>query len=105
MTSEEIFTKLLEEVSTIRLLIEILARKALKEELEKLATTNERKKIWALCDGLRSTDEIAKEVGVTQRAVQRFIKELREADLVIIEKRGYPKRRFNYIPSDWKIEV
>ena len=105
MISEDMLTKLLEEISTIRQLLEMLARKALKEELERLATTNERKKIWALCDGLRSTKEIAEEVGITQRTVQRFIKELQEADLIIIEKRGYPKRRFNYVPSDWKIEV
>lgn len=105
MVSEDSFWALLEEVSKIRQLLEMLTRNVLKEELERIATTEERKRIWALCNGLRSTEEIAKEVGVTPRAVQRFIKKLREVDLITIEKRGYPKRRFDYIPSDWGIEM
>lgn len=105
MVSEESFRVLLEEVSKIRQLLEMLTRNVLKEELERIATTEERKRIWALCDGLRSTEEIAKEVGVTPRTVQRFVKELREADLITVEKRGYPKRRFDYIPADWGIEM
>ena len=102
---EKSIQALLDELSKIRQLLEILTRNALKEELEKIATTDERKQIWVLCNGLRSTDEIAKEVGVTSRTVQRFIKELRKADLVTVEKRGYPKRRFDYIPSDWDVEI
>ena len=104
MMDERIVQVLLDELSKIRQLLEILARNALREELERIATTDERKRIWALCDGLRSTEEIAKKVGVTPRTVQRFIKELRNVDLVTIVKRGYPKRRFDYIPSDWDVE-
>lgn len=105
MIDEKSIQALLDELSKIRQLLEILTRKALKEELEKIATTDERKRIWALCNGLRSTEEIAKKVGVTPRTVQRFIKELRKVDLITIEKRGYPKRRFDYIPSNWDVEV
>ncbi|RLG90230.1 MAG: hypothetical protein DRO36_06455 [Candidatus Hecatellales archaeon] len=105
MKDEKSMQVLLDEISKIRQLLEILTRNALKEELEKIATTDERKRIWALCNGLRSTEEIAKKVGVTSRTVQRFVKELRKADLVTIEKRGYPKRRFDYIPSDWGVEM
>lgn len=93
-----------EEVSKIRTLLEFIARGNLKEELEKIATTPERKRIWALCDGLLSTQEIAEKTGVAQRTVQIFIKELGDVDLIEIEKRGYPKRRFDYVPSDWDLE-
>ena len=105
LIDEKSIQVLLDELSKIRQLLEILTRNALKEELERIATTSERKRIWALCNGLRSTEEIAKKVGVTPRTVQRFIKELRKVDLVTIEKRGYPKRRFDYIPSDWGVEM
>jgi len=103
MISEEVIMEALDELSKIRQLLEILAEDALRKKLEKVATTKERKKMWSLLDGTLSTEEIAKKVNVTQRAVQIFIRELKEMGLVSIEKRGYPKRRFDYIPADWKI--
>ncbi|MCW3130702.1 MAG: hypothetical protein OCU20_07980 [Methanophagales archaeon] len=93
-----------EEVSKIRTLLEFIARGNLKEELEKIATTPERKKIWALCDGSLNTEKIAEKIGRTQRMVQQVIRELGEADLIEFERRGYPKRRFDYVPSDWDLE-
>ena len=100
--SEEIIVEVLNELTKIRQLLLILVEDALKKKLEKVATTKERKKMWSLLDGTLSTEEIAKRVNVTVRAVQIFVKELKEMDLVIIEKRGYPKRRFDYVPLDWK---
>jgi len=91
MIDERSIQVFLDELSKIIQLLEILTRNALKEELERIATTSERKRIWALCNGLRSTEEIAKE--------------LWKVDLITIEKRGYPKRRFDYIPSDWDVEM
>ena len=105
MVDEKAFMALLEEVSKIRQLLEMLARDSLKAELEKIATTPKRKKMWALFNGTLSTEEIAKRVNATQRSVQIFVKELQHADLVIMEKRGYPKRKFDYIPSEWDIEL
>lgn len=102
MISEEVIMEVLDELSKIRQLLEILTEDALRKKLEKVATTKERKKMWRLFDGTLSTEEIAKKVNVTQRAVQIFIRELKEMGLVSIEKRGYPKRRFDYIPADWK---
>ena len=101
----EINEKKYEELIKIRQLLERLARKDLKEELEGVATTDERKRIWALCDGLTSTLDIASKTGVSQRAVQIFVNELQDKDLITVERRGYPKRKYDYIPSDWKIEV
>ena len=95
--------KVYEELLKIRGLLEILARGELKNDLEGVATTPERRKIWTLCDGLTSTDEVAKEARITRRAVQTFINELQQRDLITVEKRGYPKRKYDYIPSDWKV--
>lgn len=96
--------KIYEELTKIRHLLEIIARYNLKRELELIATTKERKRMWSLFDGFSSTEEIAQKANVTQRAVQIFVKELLNRDLVTMEKRGYPKRKFDYIPSDWKVE-
>ncbi len=105
MIKEKDFEALFEEILKIRQLLEILARDALKRELEKYATTVQRRKIWALCNGLLSTEEIARRVGVTTRAVQIFLEELRKTDLVTFIKRGYPKRRFEFVPAEWKIKM
>lgn len=103
MPSEEIWEKIYEELIRIRELLERLARKELKEDLEKVATTKERKKIWVLCDGMTNTFDIATKVGVSQRAVQIFLNELQAKDLVTFGKRGYPKRKYDYIPSEWEV--
>lgn len=93
-----------EEITKIRTLLEFIARGNLKEELEKVASTPERKRIWTLCNGSLNTQEIAEKIGRTQRMVQQFIKELGGIDLIEAERRGYPKRRFDYVPSDWDFE-
>ena len=105
MVKEKDFEALFEEVQKMRQLLEMLARDVLKRELEKYATTVQRRRIWALCNGLLSTEEIAKRVGVTARAVQFFLEELRKADLVTFIRRGYPKRRFDFVPSEWKVKM
>ena len=93
-------TKMLDEITKIRQLIEILARDKLKDEIERIATTESRKKMWNLIDGLKSTSDLAEEVGISQRAVQMFIKDLQEVDLIEVEKRGYPKRKFDRFISE-----
>lgn len=98
-TQEKIF----EELVKIRGLLERMAREGLKRELEEIATTTERRKIWVLLDGVSGTDEIAVKANVSQRAVQIFVKNLMDADLITLEKRGYPKRKFDFVPSNWKV--
>ena len=95
--------EILNELSEIRLLLQILAEEALRKKLEEVATTKIRRKMWILFDGTLSTEEIAKKLNVTQRAVQIFVYELKKKDLIVIERRGYPRRRFDYIPSDWRL--
>jgi len=102
MVTEESFIRLYEEIVTIRHLLELLARSDIKEELEKIATTDERKNVWALCTGFLSTREMSEMIGVSQRAIQIFVGELRDADLITIERRGYPKRKYDYVPSGWE---
>ncbi len=93
-----------EELLNIRYLLEVIASHDLKARLEEILTTPERKKVWNLCNGSISTSELAKRAGLTPRAVQIIVKELAEKDMVSMLRRGVPKRRFDYIPSDWEME-
>ena len=77
-------------------------RNLIKEELEKIASTPERKKMWILCNGAISTSEIAKKVGVSTRAVQYFIRDAQRLELIRVDKRGFPRRIIDWIPSEWQ---
>lgn len=101
--SENLLERILVELVEIKQLLILNSREVLKRELNEIASSDERKRIWGLLDGLTSTNEIAKKVGVSARAVQIFVSQLGEKELVITEKRGYPKRRMDYIPSDWQL--
>lgn len=95
--------KIYEELSNVRHLLEMLLRNQLTQSIESVATTSERRKIYALLDGFSNTEEIAQKANVSQRTVQAIVKDLSDAGLVVAERRGYPKRVFNYIPSEWRI--
>jgi predicted transcriptional regulator len=99
----ELAEKIYDELLTVRRLLEMLIRNELIKNIESIATTDERRKIYTLMDGFSSTEEIAQKIGVSQRTVQMMVKELAGADLVILEKRGYPRRTFDYIPSGWNV--
>lgn len=100
----EIEERILDEVAAIRRLVELLAKDSIKTELNSVTTTRVRRRLWAMCDGLTSTKELASETGLSMRAVQVFISELQERDLVNIERRGYPKRKFDLVPADWAVK-
>lgn len=99
--SEKMLINLYEEIVKIRQLLEIALKDNLKKELERILTTNERKMVWALSDGFTDTSTIARRTGISARAVQITVKELLDAELLVVEKRGFPRRQFDYVPSKW----
>lgn len=101
---DELLEKILSELKEIRHLHLLNSRETLILLLNELASTDERKQIWGLLDGLTSTSDIAEKVKVSSRAVQFFISQLEEKELIITERRGYPKRRMDYIPSKWQLK-
>lgn len=100
--SEKMMMSVYEEVLKIRQLLEITFRKELQEELERILTTEERKMVWALSDGFSDTKSIGEKAGISQRAVQAIAKDLQEAGFLVVERRGFPKRRFDYVPPKWQ---
>jgi len=99
--SEKMLMSLYDEIAKIRQLLEITLKDGLRKELERVLTTKERKAVWALSDGFTDTMTIARKAGISRRAVQITVKELQEAELLVVEKRGFPKRKFDYVPFDW----
>jgi len=100
--SEKMLISLYDEIVKIRQLLEITFKNDLMKELEKILTTKERRMVWALSDGFTDTKTIAKRTGVSIRAVQITVKELQEADYLVVERRGFPKRKFDYVPFEWQ---
>jgi len=99
--SEKMLMSLYDEIVKIRQLLEITLKDDLKKELERVLSTKERKTVWALSDGFADTRTIARKAGISRRAVQITVKELQEAELMVVERRGYPRRKFDYVPFEW----
>lgn len=108
MSEEDVIVELLrgirEDLQAIRRHTMRLARETYRKDLEKVASTPERQEMWRLFDGTLRTEEIAKMVGVTPRAVQYFTSEVEKLGLITFPRRGYPKRieDFDIIPPEWK---
>jgi len=100
--TEKMLMSLYDEIVKIRQLLEITLKDDLKKELETVLSTKERKTVWALSDGFTDTKTIAKKAGISRRAVQITVRELQEAELLVVERRGFPKRKFDYVPFEWE---
>ena len=91
----------LKEFKSILKVLILANADAIEKELSKFATTNERKKIWVLIDGKRMPKDIAKEVGVTQMAVSKFLSAGVAVELIEYIKGEPPRRILNYVPPAW----
>lgn len=100
----EVLQTISEDIRWIRRGISRMARESYRKDLEKVANTTARQEVWRLCDGNLSTEEIAKKIGVTPRSVQYFVQDAEKAGILVMPKRGYPKRAddFDEIPAEWK---
>ena len=74
---------------------------AVEKELSKVASTDDRKKMWVLMDGKRMPADIAKEVGVTAMAVSYFLSAGVAAELVEYRRGEPPRRILDYVPPTW----
>ena len=91
---------ILRELRRISKILLLANSQILERELGKLATTDERKKIWMAIDGRKTTADIASVVGVTQRSVQRFLKDAKLAELIDYQNDSV-RRLIDYVPPSW----
>ena len=97
---------LLREMKTaldaIRRILEIQARPSLKAEVDSLASSSGRRKMWILSDGDAKTPDMAKRAGLKVRAAEYFVEDGVRAGLLTLPKRGFPKRAIDLIPDGWE---
>ena len=97
----EILKQINDNVSALKKLKELEMRDVVTREIERIASTSIRKKMWALSDGTKTTDEISRIISVSKRAVQYFVQECVNSGLLGVDKRGYPVRRIEWVPPEW----
>ena len=73
----------------------------IEKELSKLATSDDRKRMWVLIDGLRMPKDIATQLKVTERAVRYFLDGLTAAGFVENVRGEPPKKTLDYVPPSW----
>lgn len=98
MTNEE---EILKELRKISKIITLSNGKPLETEIAKYASTDDRKKIWVLIDGVRQADEIVKISGITQAPVYKFLKILEDSGLIERQRGKPPQRLLDYVPVGW----
>jgi predicted transcriptional regulator len=91
----------LEELKRIAKILILAHAETLGKEIEKVATTDERKKIWVFIDSNRMSKDIAKEVGITVQAVNKFLRAASAAGLIGNPRGKPPYRIIDYVPPAW----
>jgi|Deesub1362A_J573_1020465.scaffolds.fasta_scaffold00078_12 predicted transcriptional regulator len=92
---------ILDEIRKISKMLSLVFGETLEKELSKFCNTDNRKKIWVLIDGKRMTKDIANELGVTARAVDKFLKQMANAGLVENPWGKPPRKIIEYVPPSW----
>jgi len=91
----------LEELKRISKILTLAHGDALEKELSKIVTSDERKRIWVLIDGVKLPKDIAGDVGVTVRSVNRFLAIAEKAGLIENPWGKPPTRKIDYVPAKW----
>ena len=99
--SEETERLVLEELRRISKILTCVHGDAIERELGKIATTDGRKTMWVLIDNNRMSKDIAKEVGVTDEAVNLFLRIAENAGFVENPRGKPPRRIIDYVPPSW----
>ena len=92
---------MLRELKKISKILTLTNASSLEKELEKIASTDDRKKMWVLMDGNRRQKEIAVAAGVTQAAVSYFLSAAVATELVEYPQGEPPRRIVDYVPPAW----
>ena len=90
------------ELRKISRLLTLAYSERIEAELSKIASTDERKKMWVLVDGKNMPKDIARAAGVkSDRAVNYFLSQAASAGFVSNPPRIPPVRSIDYVPPTW----
>jgi len=91
----------LTELKKISKLLILANGEAIEKELSKIATTDERKRVWVSINGQRQPEGIAANSGMKIAAVYNFLKLLKNAELIENPHGQPPKKAIDYVPASW----
>ena len=93
--------EVLRELRTILKVLILSNSAVIEKELSRIATTNERKRMWVVINGRLMPKNIASQANVTQMAVSNFLNACKVAGFVDYTKGEPPKRVLDYVPPEW----
>ena len=93
--------EVLAELQRISKILLVSNAEVIERELSKIATTDERKRIWVMIDGNRKQEEIAQLLHLARRTVNIFVGILTAANLVQAPRGEPPRRILDYVPPTW----
>jgi hypothetical protein len=91
----------LRQLRVISRVLLITNREAIERDLGRIANTDDRKRTWALLDGIRTTSEIAGLLKMSERGVQLFIAKAAGAGFIETAPRKPPTRAIDLVPESW----
>jgi len=92
---------ILEELKTISKILTLAHGESLERELSKIASSDERKRMWVLIDGIKLPKDLAKEAEVSVRSINRFLSIGQKAGLIRNPWGKPPTRLVDYVPAKW----
>ena len=91
----------LRELRTISRILLLSNSQAVKKEIEKICTSDGRKKMWVLCDGRHMPKDMVAEAGLSVGPISTFLNAGVAAGLIQFEKGEPPSRLLDYVPPEW----
>ena len=92
----------LKELQKITKILTLAHAEAIENEIAKYATTDKRKKVWVLIDGVNMPKDMVRLIGkIKVRAVFTFLNELEKAEFIENPKRKPPRKLIDYVPPAW----
>src|SRR6058998_2786908 len=90
--------RILAELKGINKVLTLANGAELEAELDKYASTQERKRAWALIDGKKDIAELEKLSGLKRRSTYDFLELLERAGLIERSRGKPPIRLIDYVP-------
>ena len=92
----------LRELQKITKILTLGHAEAIEKEIAKYATTDERKKVWVLIDGINMPKGMTRLIkGIKVRAIEVFLKEIERAGWIENPKKKPPRKLIDYVPPAW----
>lgn len=97
MTNDET----LKELKKISKILTMAHGEQLEKELDKIATSDDRKRIWVLINGELTPEEISKQTRITIGTVKNYLTALKKTELIENPYGKPPRRLVDYVPPEW----